>query len=354
MKDKLVIIFLVLVTIFLGAIPVSANTWDDLKQLEKLSTIPKISDMNSVPVTSSSFNDPFGTSFIQPVSSFNTPTINPFNTIVPATNYIGKIPSTSLYDSYLNDQMRQMKYTTDISTTNSLISTYGNKVETDAFDNIRSQFYPSPQEEQQRELENNVITYFETRLDWTPGTIAIPYNSLKTMNSLYQNTYDRMGVTTQILSMPKIDPVKYTAINYGPYGMFGGQTVATDNIVDDHFSISRYDEYNSAGLTSINHFYTEKATFNDIALPYTPGVSVSGTRIETDTFHTPLSGIGGLQMSHLQTNYPSFGYDPSTDWGTRSITQNMQYTIQSNPGISNINRINSIPSIPSYTRYQSF
>ena len=59
MRYKFIVIFLVLVTVFPGMIPVSANPFDDLKQFEKLSSIQKISGMDSVTMTSGRLNDPF-------------------------------------------------------------------------------------------------------------------------------------------------------------------------------------------------------------------------------------------------------------------------------------------------------
>ncbi len=351
MRYKFIIIFLVLVTVFPGMVPVSANPFDDLKQFEKLSSIQKISGMDSVSMTSGSLNDPFSPTFTQPSSSFSIPPTNPFNTIVPVTNYIEPMPSTTVYDSYLNDQMRQMKYTTDISTSNRLISTYGDKVETDSYNQIMGTFAPSPLEQQQQDLEHNTIDYFEHRWDLTPGTIGIPYSSLKTVYSLADSTYDRVGYSTQILSPPAIDPLKYKTENFGPFGIYGGQTRAIDKIETDHISKVTSDEFYTPG-NSISHFYTQKTNFNDFALPYSPGTTISGSRIETSSFYTPLKpGIGGWIDSRLTTNFPTIGYDPATDVGTRNIQQSLKINVQVNPGISNINRPSSIPKIPSFTKY---
>ena len=379
MKNKLVAISLVSLIVLLCTIPVSANPWDDLKQFEKLGTAQKISDitkietldrplkisdMNSLSLTSNNLNDPFRTNLVQPTSSFSTSRINPFDTIVPTTNLIDEIPSTSLYDSYLNDQMRQMRYTTDIATSNQLMSTLDNKVQMESIDQIRSQIQPS----QQENLERDIIRAAEARFNLDTGTIGIPYSSLKTMYSLSDSTFDRMGYSAQILSPPAIDAGKYQTTQFGPYGIYGGETRATDLIETDHFSKLTTDEFyttrinslerpNSLGditkMNSIDHFYTQKVTYNDFAMPYTPGVTVSGSRLERSAFYTPLQPGITSWTGTRSLLYPTTGYDP-TDFGTRNIQQSLTYNVQINPGISNINRINSIPQVPSYTRIQKF
>lgn len=371
-------------------IPVSANPWDDFKQFEKLGSAPKISDitkiekldrplkisdLNSISLTSNNLNDPFRNTLVQPTSSFSTSRINPFDTMITKSNLIQEIPSTSLYESYLDDQMRQMRYTTDIQTSNQIMTGMDNNADLviaiEPMKTVLDASNPLQLVEGPRPIKNLITPTYYVNIDNSPFATETfildaiePTKTLSKAYSLSSDQFKYIGKSSQIMSPPAV--TKYEITQHGPYGVLGGQAIGKELIETDHFTKLTTDEFystrinsierpNSLGditkMNSIDHFYNQKVTYNDFALPYSPGVTVSGSRLESSAFYTPLQpGIGGWANSRLTTMYPTTGYDPTTDWGTRNIQQNLKYTININPGVNNINRINSIPQVPSGIR----
>jgi hypothetical protein len=132
------------------------------------------------------------------------------------------------------------------------------------------------------------------------------------------------------MSPPALKPSDYTIQQYGPYGVFGGQATGTSTIQNDWMKIRTTDGYYTTRTNTLDHFYEQKVDFNNFAV--SPGVTATGSRWRTDSFHTPLqSGPAGWALSRPSTMFPITGYDP-TDIGTSRIGHSITYNVNINPG----------------------
>ena len=334
MKHLKYITILILVILLLVTVPVSASPWDSFKQLDDLSKYQKISDFdsNSIPATSSNLNDPFQNTF-------------------------------AMSDMYLDDQMRQLKYSTDVASSSQVIRQMGNDAQfsmsTDPLTTVSqgstlgsfSNVYGDDAARLSAFKYGSAgTTDFSTAIDTTStviGTAATAY-------SLSDSTFDRIGMSTQIISPPAIDSTKYTSTQFGPFGVFGGQTTAKTKFSGNGYSGTLSDQIYTTG-GSIDHFATKQIDIKDMAI--SPGVTASGTRLEIDTIHTPLqSGFAGWANSRATTLYPSTGYDPMTDTVNRRISENMQYSYNINSNTNNINSQNTFGTndFDSLSNYDDF
>ena len=91
------------------------------------------------------------------------------------------------------------------------------------------------------------------------------------MYSLADSTYDRVGYNRDPQPTCHRSP-EYKTENFGPFGIYGGQTRAIDKIETDHISKVTSDEFYTPG-NSMSQLYTQKTNFNDFALPYSPGTT---------------------------------------------------------------------------------
>jgi hypothetical protein len=352
-------VIIILAAVFLfGIIPVSANPWDDLQRLNDLnSNYPKISDLNihgfaspsSIPdnpfrdsfISSvSNLNDPFRSSIAPPVSNLNDPfrnslATNDFLMTRPVNPFFSDVTTRGL-DNSGNSQIRpayddSINRLLDITQTTAALSTYRTVAVTSAIG-----------------LSRLINPTFSNDL----GHI----NRMWGAYSLGQSTFDRLGYSTQILSPPPIDPGKYTTTQFGLFGWDGMRTVGDASIpTADGGTIKYHDEFMDSGNT-MSHLYTQEL------------ISPTRYRYEVDRFYTPLQpNFVGFLDSKAFSRFPSYGYDPTTDFGTRQIRDSSFYTVRISPtdlygynsfnnpyNLNNLNNLNNFNTYNGFNTYNSF
>jgi hypothetical protein len=354
MRFKKAILIILAAVLLFYIIPVSANPWDDLQRLNDLnSNYPKISDFstndfaspvgfpsnpfrNSFISSVSNLNDPFRNNMISPASNLNDPfrnslatsdflrirPVNPFfsDAVMPGVDNLGTSQIRPAYDDSIN-RLR------DRTQTNAALSTYRTVAVTSAIG-----------------LSRLINPTFSQDL----GNI----NRMWGAYSLGQNTFDRLGYSTQIMSPPPIEPVKYTTTQFGLFGWDGMRSVGDASIPINGGIINYHDEFMDSG-NIMSHLYTQEL------------ISPTRYRFEVDRFYTPLQpNIGGFFNSKAFSRFPSYGYDPTTDFGTRQIRDYQSYTVRISPtnlyGYNsfnnpyNLNNLNNFQTYNNFNTYNSF
>jgi hypothetical protein len=359
---------LVIAIMLFGIGQVTASPWDNFARLDQLNSYQKIYDLSPSSFTSpyNSISDPLMNTKIQPISNslmntkiqsindplmnpnlqspvmITTPPINPFmgyNSLSSAGS-LGKIPSTSSYDYAIDDQMRQMKYSTDIATQNRIMNTMAFDTKLTAGTNAVKSVYDVPVslDAQYDSYGNPASIKPVIEVDSLAFNAIDPTGTLGRINGISKDQFKYIGYSTQIMSPPALKPSDYQIRQLGPYGVLGGDATGFSTIQNNNMKITTYDSFNTMGMSQLDHYYAQRVDFNNLGV--SPGVTATGSSWRMDSFHTPLqSGPAGWALSRGSTMYPITGFDPSTDFGTSRIGHSITYNVNINPGISNYNTI---------------
>jgi len=352
------VVILILATIVLGIVPVSANPWTNFQKIESFNDIPTVSEMswNSFPDTSNNLKDPFQNTYIQ-YSQPDIPKINPFDNY--AMNTLSDIPSTSSYQYSLDDPARQMRYSTDLATQSRIMDTMSIDAQKTIALKPMEQVFKTSSPLNLFAIDGvpkSVSSNFKTpptsvdSLTLTSVDSLFPAGtgSFSKMYGLGKQEFQYLGYSTQIMSPPPIDASKYTSTQFGPYGTLGGQAIATSDLTMDTMRIRQSDQIYTTGIyekgPQMDHFYTEKIDYMNTPITTSPGVTATGYSYKDSYFYTPLgSGPGAWVGSRFETTFPNGGYDPSTDIGRINYDQRITYTQNINP--SGLYGYNTIPTV---------
>ena len=352
MKLKTGIMIVLVLGIFLCVVPVNAGNLEEFK-------FEKIPAFSGSPVSSTGINSPDTSKLYNPIMNLDTGTsklYNPttnldtgtsklYNPIMNLDTGTSKLynPTTNLdtgtsklYNPIMNldtgtsklynpiMNLDTLKYTTDIASQNRIMDTMGQNAQ---FDLVWE-----PVQYVEQTSTNGLLSLAYPEFDTFIGVTSMAGD----IYSLSDNTFDRVGLATQMTSPPLLDTTKYETKQFGPFGVFGGQTIGTDTWQSNGITSKISDSYYTTG-NSLDHFTTQQTNFNDISL--SPGITASGSHLETNTFHTPLqSGVSGWVDSRASTIYPSTGYDPSTNLQTRSVNSFTQTKIDTGTSMNSFNR----------------